>query len=268
MSKENSEQTKEGMEKMEHIVLSYENRVATIELNRPNALNALHEQMLTELLQALKEVEASEADIVIIRGRGKGFSAGGDIKTMLQSTNEHSFIEVMETIKQIAMTLHQLPKLTISYIHGAAAGLGFSLALACDHVIANKQARVAMNFIGIGLVPDGGGHFFLNRKIGDVKSKQIIWEGKIMSAQEAYEVGLVDEIGDEQAIQHKVNEWLAKPIRAMIATKQLYARLSEQLLLNTLQMETAYQAEMRKTKDHEEGIRAFLEKRRPHFSGK
>ncbi|OOE04510.1 enoyl-CoA hydratase [Anoxybacillus kestanbolensis] len=253
---------------MEHIVLSYENRVATIELNRPNALNALHEQMLTELLQALKEVEASEADIVIIRGRGKGFSAGGDIKTMLQSTNEHSFIEVMETIKQIAMTLHQLPKLTISYIHGAAAGLGFSLALACDHVIANKQARVAMNFIGIGLVPDGGGHFFLNRKIGDVKSKQIIWEGKIMSAQEAYEVGLVDEIGDEQAIQHKVNEWLAKPIRAMIATKQLYARLSEQQLLNTLQMETAYQAEMRKTKDHEEGIRAFLEKRRPHFSGK
>ena len=256
------------MDKMEHIVLSYENRVATIELNRPNALNALHEQMLTELLQALKEVEASEADIVIIRGRGKGFSAGGDIKTMLQSTNEHSFIEVMETIKQIAMTLHQLPKLTISYIHGAAAGLGFSLALACDHVIANKQARVAMNFIGIGLVPDGGGHFFLNRKIGDVKSKQIIWEGKIMSAQEAYEVGLVDEIGDEQAIQHKVNEWLAKPIRAMIATKQLYARLSEQQLLNTLQMETAYQAEMRKTKDHEEGIRAFLEKRRPHFSGK
>ncbi|WP_339174087.1 enoyl-CoA hydratase [Anoxybacillus sp. FSL W8-1294] len=253
---------------MEHIVLSYENRVATIELNRPNALNALHEQMLTELLQALKEVEASEADIVIIRGRGKGFSAGGDIKTMLQSTNEHSFIEVMETIKQIAMTLHQLPKLTISYIHGAAAGLGFSLALACDHVIANEQARVAMNFIGIGLVPDGGGHFFLNRKIGDVKSKQIIWEGKIMSAQEAYEVGLVDEIGDEQAIQHKVNEWLAKPIRAMIATKQLYARLSEQQLLNTLQMETAYQAEMRKTKDHEEGIRAFLEKRRPHFSGK
>lgn len=99
MSKENSEQTKEGMEKMEHIVLSYENRVATIELNRPNALNALHEQMLTELLQALKEVEASEADIVIIRGRGKGFSAGGDIKTMLQSANEHSFIEVMETIK-------------------------------------------------------------------------------------------------------------------------------------------------------------------------
>lgn len=89
-----------------------------------------------------------------------------------------------------------------------------------------------------------------------------------MSAQEAYEVGLVDEIGDEQAIQHKVNEWLAKPIRAMIATKQLYARLSEQQLLNTLQMETAYQAEMRKTKDHEEGIRAFLEKRRPHFSGK
>ncbi|MBB6176347.1 enoyl-CoA hydratase/carnithine racemase [Anoxybacillus tengchongensis] len=253
---------------MEHIVLSYEDRVATIELNRPDALNALNEKMLAELLQALKEVEKSEADIVVIRGRGKGFSAGGDIKTMLQSTNEHSFIEVMETIKQIAITLHQLPKLTISYVHGAAAGLGFSLALACDYVIANEQARVAMNFIGIGLVPDGGGHFFLKRKIGDVKSKQIIWEGKVMSAQEAYEVGLIDEIGDEQAIQQKVTEWLAKPIRAMIATKQLYAYLSEEQLLNTLQMETTYQAEMRKTKDHEEGIRAFLEKRRPHFIGK
>ncbi len=150
----------------------------------------------------------------------------------------------------------------------AAAGLGFSLALACDYVIANEQARVAMNFIGIGLVPDGGGHFFLKRKIGDVKSKQIIWDGKVMSAQEAYEVGLIDEIGDEQTIQQKVTEWLAKPIRAMIATKQLYAYLSEEQLLNTLQMETTYQTEMRKTKDHEEGIRAFLEKRRPHFSGK
>ncbi|MCQ5365413.1 enoyl-CoA hydratase [Anoxybacillus salavatliensis] len=253
---------------MEHIVLSYKERVATIELNRPDALNALNEQMLAELLQALKEVERSEADIVVIRGRGKGFCAGGDIKTMLQSTNEHSFIEVMETIKHIALTLYQLPKLTISYVHGAVAGLGLSLALACDHVIANEQARVAMNFIGIGLIPDGGGHFFLKRKIGEVKSKQVIWEGKVMSAQEAYEVGLIDGIGDEQTIQQKVNEWLAKPIVAMIATKQLYAHLSEEQLLKTLQMETAYQAEMRKTEDHAEGIRAFLEKRRPHFRGK
>jgi len=268
VSKENSEQMREEMERMEHIILSYEGRVATIELNRPDALNALHEQMLFELLQALKEVENSEADIVIIRGRGKAFSAGGDIKTMLQSANEHSFITVMDTIKQIAITLHQLPKLTISYVHGAAAGLGFSLALACDYVIANEQARVAMNFIGIGLVPDGGGHFFLKRKIGDVKSKQVIWEGKVMNAQEAYEMGIVDEMGDEQAVQQKVSEWLSKPIRAMIATKRLYARLSEEQLLKTLQMETVYQADMRKTKDHEEGIRAFLEKRHPHFSGK
>jgi 2-(1,2-epoxy-1,2-dihydrophenyl)acetyl-CoA isomerase len=252
---------------MEHVLLTIKDRVATLELNRPEALNALNEPMLAELLDKLKIVEDSDVAILLMKGKGKGFSAGGDIRSMLQSTNEHSFIGIMETIKQLIITLYRLPKLTISYLHGPAAGLGFSLALACDYVIATEEARLAMNFIGIGLIPDGGGHFFLEKRLGEAKAKQVIWEGKVMTAEEALRLGLIDAITNDDTVENKVKEWLNKPIQAMIATKQIYTQLSEEKLLQILDLEAENQKKMRQTKDHVEGIRAFLEKRQPNFIG-
>ncbi|WP_240371633.1 enoyl-CoA hydratase [Anoxybacteroides rupiense] len=254
---------------METVVLSFSGNLALLELNRPESLNAINVQMLNELLEALHQVEQSEASILVIRGRGRGFSAGGDIKTMLNVDDPEAFHKVMSTIQKIIVTLYTLPKVVIASIHGPAAGLGLSLALAGDYVMAAKEARLAMNFIGIGLVPDGGGHFFLAKRIGEIKAKQLIWEGKQMSAHEAYELGIVDWLAEDgEQIEQKISEWQAKPLQAMIASKMLYARLGKNELLKVLQLEAEWQQHMRQTKDHREGIRAFLEKRKPNFIGK
>ncbi|GGJ58047.1 enoyl-CoA hydratase/carnithine racemase [Anoxybacillus voinovskiensis] len=254
---------------METVVLSFSGNVAVLELNRPDSLNAMDVQMLNELVEALRQVERSDAQLLLIRGRGRGFSAGGDIKTMLRVEDEEAFHDVMNTIQQLITTLYELPKIVVAAIHGPAAGLGLSFALASDYVIATKDARLAMNFIGIGLVPDGGGHFFLAKRVGEVKAKHLIWEGKTMSAMEAYDLGIVDFIVEnEEQIKQKLAEWQAKPLQAMIATKTLYAKTTKDELLHVLQLETDAQQKMRKTKDHREGVQAFLEKRKPNFIGK
>jgi 2-(1,2-epoxy-1,2-dihydrophenyl)acetyl-CoA isomerase len=254
---------------MNTVSLTFSNQLAILELNRPQSLNAMNEQMLTELLAALKEVEKSDALILLITGKGRGFSAGGDIKTMLNVADHEKFFSIMETIKQLIVTVYSLSKLVVAAVHGPAAGLGFSFALASDYLIATKDARLAMNFIGIGLIPDGGGHFFLERRLGEAKAKQLIWEGKTMNAEEAFHLGLVDDIVEKiEEIHEKIAWWQTKPLQAMIETKKIYTELNKERLLQVLQLETSGQQKMRQTKDHHEGVRAFLEKRKPNFIGK
>ncbi|WP_027410327.1 enoyl-CoA hydratase [Anoxybacteroides tepidamans] len=254
---------------MQTVSLAFSENVAVLELNRPDSLNAMDVQMLNELVEVLQQIERSEASIVVVRGRGRGFSAGGDIKTMLSVDAPEKFYEVMNTIKQVITTLYTMPKIVVAAIHGPAAGLGLSFALASDYVMATKEARLAMNFIGIGLIPDGGGHFFLAKRVGVVKAKHLIWEGKQMSADEAYKHGIVDFVAEDIAqIEQKIAEWRAKPLQAMIATKMLYADVTKDELHRVLQLETEAQQKMRQTEDHREGVRAFLEKRKPNFIGR
>ncbi|PHA02522.1 enoyl-CoA hydratase [Bacillus pseudomycoides] len=256
--------------KAESVIVKYEGRIATIMLNRPQVLNALDEQTLKELLQKLKEVAASSVHIVVLCGNGRGFSAGGDIKSMLVSGDESAFEGIMNTISEIIVTLYTMPKLVISAIHGPTAGLGLSIALTADYVMADSSSIIAMNFIGIALIPDGGGHFFLQKRLGEHMAKEIIWEGKKLPATEALEIGMIDEVIGENfqdAVKQKINEWLQKPIGAMIQTKQILAEVNRSSLEQTLQLEKRGQYAMRKTVDHKEGITAFLEKRPPVFKG-
>jgi len=247
-------------------------RVAIVEMNRPESLNALDTDLIRGLVSKLKEIgDSDEINIVVLTGKGKAFSAGGDIKTMLSNMNEHDFFPIMDCISELVVTLYSMPKLTISAVSGAAAGLGFSLALATDYIIADKNSKLAMNFIGIGLVPDGGAHFFLEKKLGETKAKQIIWDGKMMGAEEAYNIGLIQEVAAEslkKALDERIEDWLNRPVQAMIKTKKILAEKNRPQLLKILELEKHGQQKMRETADHKEGIRAFLEKRPPKFIGK
>ncbi|RSK26309.1 enoyl-CoA hydratase [Bacillus sp. HMF5848] len=254
------------------VLLKVSGRVARLELNRPDQYNALDPEMIRAITVALKEVaHMDETDVLVIAGNGKGFCAGGDIKSMLAKEVNDSFFQVMDLINEMVINLYCSPKLTISEVHGAAAGLGFSLALASDYIIADESTRLAMNFIGIGLIPDGGAHFFLNRRLGEHKTKRLIWEGEKLTAREAYNRGLIDKLVEDgnlrRAVDEKVEDWLNKPLQAMIKTKKILAEVNRPELLKVLELEKHGQYKMRQTHDHREGVSAFIEKRMPNFKG-
>lgn len=271
------ERTKEGLELPTEFITNTVNvivkeRVATVQLNRPESLNAINEEMIKELTTCLKELSSSDGiDIVVLTGNERAFSSGGDIKTMLsKQVNENDFFAIMDMISDLVVTVYSLPMLTISAISGPAAGLGLSLALATDYILADEKSKIAMNFIGIGLIPDGGAHFFLEKRLGEDKAKQLIWEGKTLSAKEALEMDLIHEVSPnyQEALEAKITSWLNKPVQAMIRTKKILAEKDRPPLLKILELEKYGQLHMRQTADHQEGINAFIEKRKPKFIGK
>ncbi|GAA0452302.1 enoyl-CoA hydratase [Alkalibacillus silvisoli] len=252
----------------ETVVLSYDNDVATITLNRPEQLNAMNQELLHALKEQLEEVQRSDAKILVLKGSGKAFSAGGDMKMMLQASDPEAFQDVMNTIKSIVLTLYQMPKVTISALNGAAAGLGLSIALACDYVIAKANAKVAMNFIGIGLIPDGGGHFFMEQRLGTVKAKQTIWEGETLTAKQSEAMNLIDLATDndlDEVVNGYIQQLKQAPILAMIESKEILNSQQVVKLKSILEAETNGQLSMRQTEDHQEGVQAFLNKRNPEF---
>lgn len=253
--------------------LKREGRLARLTFNRPASMNAMDAVMMQELADVLEELKTDKTvQVLLIQGEGRAFSAGGDIKEMLNPDNPMDFGTVMGDIARLATALYSLPQITIAVVHGAAAGLGFSIALGCDYIIAEEDSKLAMNFIGIGLVPDGAGHFFLKERVGVPQAKKLIWSGEVMSGQEALGLGLIDEVVAEgksfEQAEAYARKLLASPITAMIATKNILHAQKMKELENILEMETAAQEAMRKTNDHLEGIQAFVDKRKPAFLGK
>ena len=255
------------------VELKKEGRLARLTLNRPASMNAMDSVMMKELADVFEALKSDVAvQVVLIQGAGRAFSAGGDIKEMIDPESPMDISKVMVDLSRLAKALYSLPQITIAVVHGAAAGLGFSVALGCDYIISEENSKLAMNFIGIGLVPDGAGHFFLKERIGVPEAKKLIWSGKMMNGQEALEKGLVDEmVAEGKSAEHAeifAHKLLASPISAMIATKKILHEKKTQELISILEMESEAQMAMRKTADHQEGIRAFVEKRKPTFTGK
>lgn len=243
-----------------------------IKFNRPAVRNALNLPMMRDFVQALTVAEqTSHLQLLVLEGEGGVFSAGGDIQMMLDTASPDDTAEAMELLSSIAKLLYRMPMITIAHIQGAAAGLGLSIALGCDYILAEANAKIAMNFIGIGLVPDGGGHFFLAERLGSHAAKQLIWEGRTMTAQDAKALGIIDHIAAEGESSRTLNAFIEKlsraPLAAMIETKLIYHTLKQDKLEKSLLMEGTAQRKMRESLDHQEGIRAFLEKRQPIFQG-
>lgn len=255
------------------IMLKKDGRLAYLVLNRPDSMNAMNAKMMGELADCFESLKNDQSvHALIIHGAGRAFSAGGDIKEMVDPDNPMDIDVVMSDVSRLAKALYTLPQVTIAAVHGASAGLGFSMALACDHVVAEESSKLAMNFIGIGLIPDGGGHFFLKERVGVPRAKQLIWAGQVLKAHDALAKGLIEEVtaegrGLEQAEKY-AHEVLASPVAAMLKSKEILHGMKLAELDEVLAGEAAGQSAIRKTADHLEGIQAFVEKRKPAFKGK
>jgi 2-(1,2-epoxy-1,2-dihydrophenyl)acetyl-CoA isomerase len=246
--------------------------VAIITLNEPESLNSLSDQLKNDLMMWIDKAEKDpEVKIVIITGEGRAFSAGGDVRGMGERTTLESVEKINNTTK-IILRVAELQKPVIAAVNGYAMGAGFSLALAADIVIAQKNAKFGLSFSKVGLIPDCGLLHFLPKIVGSWKAKEWIFSGSVLSAKEAVQYGIVNRLVEEGAALNEAvrfaKELADGPVQTMVFVKSIMEKSQNQDLRATIQYENYAQALLQQTEDHLEGVHAFKEKRKPHFIGK
>jgi 2-(1,2-epoxy-1,2-dihydrophenyl)acetyl-CoA isomerase len=244
--------------------------VQTIVLNRPDVLNALTADMHKALAAALKEARADDVRAVVITGAGRGFCVGQDLNEFRAATGDIAE-RLRSSYHPNVLAIRALEKPVIAAVNGAAAGAGLSLACACDIRVASDAAAFVPAFVNIGLVPDSGGTFFITRLLGPARAFEWMTSGRALTAAEAHAWGLVSEVVEADALEGHVAELAAglasMPTRAIGMSKRLFDRAPESTLEDQLELEAQLQSAATKTNDFREGVTAFLEKRKPEFSG-
>jgi 2-(1,2-epoxy-1,2-dihydrophenyl)acetyl-CoA isomerase len=252
--------------------------IVTLTLNRPESLNAMNEAMIGELERILIELEADAAvRAVVLTGAGRAFSSGGDQKRGAEEVPPSFFPgdpggALIERLNRCILRMQRLRKPIVGSINGVAAGAGMNIALATDLRIASDTARFGEVFTRVGLVPDGGGTYFLPRLVGTAKAMEMILLADIIDAQEALRIGLVNRVVPAEQLEqetHKLAERLAQgpTVAYGLAKTGLYQGLGMSLE-DVLNMEARNQAIAARTPDRAEGVAAFLEKRAPRFTGR
>jgi 2-(1,2-epoxy-1,2-dihydrophenyl)acetyl-CoA isomerase len=254
------------------ILVDRADSIATVTLNRPEARNALDLAMRGELAVALEELDADAAvRAVILTGAGGHFCAGGDVKSMGQRHSPSAGRARVQQLNRFLMRLFHFPKPTLAMVDGFAVGAGCNIALACDLVVASDRAQFGEVFARIGLVPDGGGTWLLPRLVGLAKAKELVMTADIIDAAEALRIGLVNRVVPAAELRERTRELAARiaagPPVALGLAKELLNRSETTDLAGALELEAMAQGHAIATEDHGEGVRAFLEKRRPSFKG-
>jgi len=251
--------------------------VATIALNRPEKLNAFDGRMHEELHSALDAAAADDGiRCLVLRGEGRGFSAGADLKSEDLSREDGEVPDLGEylrrTYSQTIKKVTALEKPVVASLHGPVYGAGVGLALACDVRLAAESTRFSVAFVKIGLMPDAGVTYFLPRIVGLGRAMEMSMLGDAVEAEKAYRIGLVNRVvpdemlGEETAVFAK--RLAAMPTRALGKMKQALYASFESDLETALEREAVGQALCDRTADHEEGVAAFFEKREPNFTGR
>jgi 2-(1,2-epoxy-1,2-dihydrophenyl)acetyl-CoA isomerase len=257
----------------ESVILEIRDHVAHVTLNRPQAGNALDLEMAKELMAASLRCE-SEPTVraVLLRGAGTNFCLGGDVKVFAAQPHLEAYLREITTYLHLAVSrFARLDAPVIAAVHGAAAGGGFSLAIACDLVVAADSATFLMAYSKIGMAPDGGSTYFLPRLVGLKRAMELTLTNRVLSAREACEWGLVTEVVPAEKLTQCAEE-LARslaqgPTGAFGSAKRLLHSGWNQSLETQMELESRAIAEAGGTADGKEGITAFVEKRKAKFSG-
>ena len=256
------------------LLLDVCDHVAHITLNRPDAANSINEEMCMDLMQAsLRCDEDPEIRAVLISGAGKIFSGGGDLKAFSAQDNQLPYyIKEITTYLHAAMSrLTRMDAPVVSAVHGAVAGAGMSIAIACDIVIAAETTRFTVAYTRAGLVPDGSSTYFLPRIVGLKRALDLTLTNRIFSAQEALQWGLVTRVVPDNELlaqARAVAVQLANgPTRAFGVSKRLLHSGWSETLETQMENESQAIADIARTGDAREGITAFLEKRLPKYKG-
>ena len=256
---------------MSEVLTERDGAVLTITLNRPEVFNAFNAALHAALRTALEEAAAPEVRAVVITGAGRGFCSGQDLK---------EFQEMPDSIRErLESTYHPnirlirgLEKPVIAAVNGPCAGAGLSLAAACDIRIASDAATFVPGFIGIGLIPDSGGSWFVHRLLGFARAFEWMTSNRKLTASEAHAWGLVSEVVEADAFAARTAEfaagYAALPTRAIGMTKRLFEHAYGATLEAQLSLEAELQQAATGSADFAEGVQAFLEKRPPSFTGR
>jgi len=255
------------------IQLQIDDAVATITLNRPEVFNSFNREMAFALQNTLDQCASDEqVRVIVLRGSGKAFCAGQDLKEVTDPELNPGFKKILEEhYNPIITRLRAIKKPVIGAINGVAAGAGANIALACDVVVAHEKVSFIQAFSLIGLVPDSGGTFFLPRLIGFQKAQALAMLGDKIAAAQAEEMGMIYKsvpLEDFELTISKLAQKLSQmPTKALGMIKELFNASMTNTLSEQLAMESKYQIEAAQTDDYTEGVAAFIEKRQPNFKG-
>ncbi|MEH7332476.1 enoyl-CoA hydratase [Neobacillus drentensis] len=256
----------------EHLLIEKLGPVLSLTLNRPESLNAFSPEMILGLKDALKNAQNDEdVQVIVLSGSGRSFSAGGDVKNMGQAKGVQVY-EHIGKLNELILLMKETEKPIIAAVHGFAAGAGFNLALACDLLVAADDSKFALSFSQVGLISDGGGSYHLPRLIGPHLAKQFFFTAEPIPAERLHQLGVINFLFPLENLQEETTKLALKLAhgagKAFGKQKKLVDQAFTSTLEEILEQERLIQVLMVETEDHQEGITAFKEKRKPVFKGK
>lgn len=267
---------------MADLLFSVEDSIARITLNRPERMNAFSEEMINKWIEALETVrDSDEIRAVIVSGNGRGFCAGGDIKEMakgngffkseedISSTGLARKNSLWKKIQRVPLLLEEIDKPIIAKVHGFAFGAGLDMALMCDIRIVAESTKLSESYVNVGIVPGDGGAYFLPRLVGVDRALDMLWTGRVLTAKEAKEIGLVTFVVPDDELDTFTEDYVQKLVRgpqqAIRMMKRAVYQNQNMDLRSSLDMISSFMAIVTELDDYKKGVQAVVEKRKPEF---